>query len=180
MTWMHSFLKRLRHMGGDASGAATVEFVLVFPFFIAIFLSAFDMAAMNIRAVSLERATDQVVRSIRLGGGSTVAYDKVLSDVCNRVFMIDDCKNSVKIELQKVATNSWTLPSPDADCSKRDGTIRPARGFANGAENELMLVRVCAIVDPFFPNIGVGRSMPKTDDGGYWVIASSAFVNEPD
>jgi len=42
-----------------------------------------------------------------------------------------------------------------------------------------MLMRLCAVVDPAFPGIGVGRSMPKDASGGYQIIATTAFVNEP-
>ena len=51
------------------NGAASVEFVIVFPFFFGVFISSFEIGMMNIRALLLERATDLVVREIRLNSG---------------------------------------------------------------------------------------------------------------
>jgi len=190
-------LSRLRRAVTSEAGSATVEFVCVFPFFIFVFLSAFEIALMNIRAVSLERATDITVRAIRLNDGGIrtesdvdgdgdiddddqkIRYEAVLKAICDRVFAIRDCPTSVTIELRSVSKDTWNLPPDGAICSKMDGTINPSTSYSNGVENELMMVRVCAIVDPIFPNYGFGRSMPKWGDKGYAIIATSAFVNEP-
>ena len=171
--------KALRRLGLSEAGAASVEFVVVFPFFVGVFISGFEVAMMNMRAVMLERATDIVVRKIRLSGGNTLQYDAVKADICNTAGIIPDCMNTVKIELQPVDTASWSGLSGQVDCIKRDAVIQPVVKFQNGQQNEMMLIRVCAIVDPIFPTIGVGKSMPVDESGGYMVIASSAFVNEP-
>ena len=176
---MSRLVKSLRKLARSERGAASVEFVLVFPFFVGVFLSAFDVAMMNLRAVMLERATDTVVRQIRLSSGSQLNYDTVLADLCTQSFMIPDCMNTLRIELQPVNTTSWNGLENRPDCVARNNPIQPLVKFRNGVENELMLIRVCAVVDPIFPGIGVGRTMPKDDSGGYQVIASSAFVNEP-
>lgn len=176
---MSRLRNRLRKLLRSERGAASVEFVIVFPFFVGIFLSAFDVAMMNLRAVMMERATDQVVRAIRLSSGATLDYDTVKSDICQQAFMIPDCQNSLMIELIAVNTTSWNGLQHRPACVARGNPIQPLVKFKNGQQNELMLIRVCAVVDPFFPGIGVGRSMPKDPSGGYQVIATSAFVNEP-
>ena len=176
---MTKFFSRFRNLIRDEEGAATVEFVVVFPFFVVTFLSAFEVAAMNIRAVSMERATDIAVRDIRLNKGGNIPYGQVLNDICERSFMIPDCKQSVKIELVNVATIGQNLPPAEIDCVRRNAKIQPPARFTPGVENELMLIRVCAVIDPMFPTVGVGRTMPKDASGGYIVSASSAFVNEP-
>ena len=173
------FAKALGRLRRDEKGAATVELVLVFPFFFAVFVSAFEVAIMNMRAVMLERATDIVVRDIRLGGGSSLDYDSILENVCALAGIIPDCVATTRIELQPVDTDTWAGLSASVDCIKRDEDIQPVIKFHNGIENELMLMRVCSIVDPIFPTVGVGRSMPLDSSGGYQIIASTAFVNEP-
>ena len=169
----------LRRFGLSEKGAASVEFVIVFPFFVGVFISGFEVAMMNMRAVMLERATDIVVRAIRLSGGSTLDYDTVLEDICINAGIIPDCLNTTRIELQPVSTTTWSGITTSVDCIKRDEEIQPVIKFTNGQQNEMMLIRVCAIVDPIFTTIGVGRTMPLDSSGGYQVIASSAFVNEP-
>lgn len=175
-----SYIRRkIRRLIRSERGAASVELVIVFPFFLGVFLSSFDVAMMNLRAVMVERATDIAVRSIRLSSGATLNYEAVRNDICAQAYLIPDCQNALKIELVRVNTTSWNGLQNRPDCVARNNTIQPLIQFQNGQQNELMLIRVCAIVDPFFPGIGVGRSMPKDASGGYQVIASSAFVNEP-
>ena len=176
MLFMSDLIKKLLR---KESGAASVEFVLVFPFFVGVFLSSFDVAMMNFRAVMLERATDIAVRDIRLSSGAQLNYDDVKDDICDEAAMIPDCTNALKIELIAVNTTSWNGLQNRPDCVARNGTMQPVINFSNGQQNELMLMRVCVVVDPIFPGIGVGRSMPKDASGGYQVIASTAFVNEP-
>lgn len=172
--------KALRRLGLSEAGSASVEFVIVFPFFVGVFISGFEVAMMNMRAVMLERATDIVVRKIRLSSGNqNLNYNVILADICNTAGIIPDCMNTVKIELQAVDTDTWTGLSGEVDCVKRDAAVQPLVKFQNGQQNEMMMIRVCAIVDPIFPTIGVGKSMPLDESGGYMVVASSAFVNEP-
>lgn len=169
----------LRKFGVSERGAASLEFVLVFPFFLGVFLSGYEVAIMNTRAVLVERAMDIAVRNIRLSSGATLDYQQVLTDICNEAFLIPDCMNTMKIELTAVDTTTWAGMTQSIDCVERDSTIQPIVRFTNGLQNELMLIRICAVVDPVFPGIGVGRTMPKDSSGGYQIIATSAFVNEP-
>lgn len=173
-------LKKLRNLFADEKGAATVEFVTVFPFFVYVFLSAFEVAAMNIRAVSLERATDIAVRDLRLTGSTGISYGEILKGVCDGTFMIPKCLQSVKIQMVPVSTQAWNMPAGNIDCVQRGAKVQPAAMFHQGMQNELMLLRVCAVVDPVFPTVGIGRTMPKDSSGGYVVSAYAAFVNEPD
>ncbi|MCV6592496.1 MAG: pilus assembly protein [Silicimonas sp.] len=172
--------RALRRLLRNEAGAATVEFAIVFPFFIGVFISAFEVAMMNMRAVMLERATDLVVRDVRLASGDQdLDYDEILTNICAAAGIIPDCINTTQIEMQPVDTATWGALDNSLDCIKREEDIDPVINFVNGQQNELMLIRVCAVVDPIFPTIGVGRSMPLDDSGGYRIVTSSAFVNEP-
>lgn len=171
------FLKRFIR---SEKGVASVEFVLVAPFYITVFLSSFELAMMNIRAVMLERATDIVVRDLRLGKVDEPSYDQVVNAICSLTFVVPDCDNTIRIEMRPVDPADWEPLGDDVECVRREEEIQPDVTFENGQQNNMMLLRVCAVFDPFYPTIGVGRSMPKEESGGYIVSASSAFVNEPD
>ena len=160
-------------------GAASVEFVIVFPFFLGVFLSGYEVATMNMRAVMLERAMDITVRNIRLSSGATLDYEQVKNDICSQTFLIPNCRDALRIELTEVDTDTWSGLNHSPVCIDRTATIQPIVQFENGQQNELMLMRACVVVDPVFPGIGVGRSMPKDPSGGYQIIATAAFVNEP-
>lgn len=172
--------QRLRAFGFSESGVATVELVVVFPFFVTIFLSAYEVAIMNIRAVMMERAVDVVVRDIRLAGGANIQHDAVRLRICDNAILIPQCTEVTKIELTRVDRETWTTNLEDtADCQDREDEIKPPKNFQNGAQNDLMLIRVCATVNAVFPTFGVGRTIPKDEQGGYILMSSSAFVNEP-
>ncbi len=128
----------------------------------------------------MERAVDVTVREIRLAGGSNIEHDDVRLSICANTIAIPDCLEVTKIELTRVDRDTWTANVEDTpDCRDRLDEIKPPKNFQNGQQNDLMLIRVCAVVDPIFPTFGVGRSIPKDDSGGYMILASSAFVNEP-
>ena len=179
MTFFSKFRAGLRRLGLSENGAASVELVIVFPFFVSVFLSSYDVAMMNMRAVMMEQAMDKVVRSIRLSSGAALDYDEILEDICEDAYLVPNCLEALRIEMTPVSTETWAGMETEVDCVKRDEPIQPVVRFSNGLENELMLIRICAIVDPVFPGVGVGRTMPKDETGGYKIIASSAFVNEP-
>jgi hypothetical protein len=83
------------------------------------------------------------------------------------------------VELVPVDTTSWNLPSPNATCVNRGATIQPVTTVTQGTGDEMMIIRACAIVDPLFPGTGLGLDLPKDASGGFALVATSAFVNEP-
>lgn len=188
-----SFLSRIGRRACAArrneDGNATVEFVLVFPPLMLLFISAFEIGLANVQHVMLERGTDLGVRELRLlGGGGPLTeaerdqlYENLRTTICDAAFVIPNCRDVVQIQLEPVAMDSgdWALMDFDIDCIDRTSEIDPLIRFENGAQNELMLVRVCAVIDPIFPSMGLGAVMPKDDSGGYLLVTSSAFVNEP-
>ncbi|MEM8801713.1 MAG: TadE/TadG family type IV pilus assembly protein [Pseudomonadota bacterium] len=171
--------KTFKRFGLSQSGAATVELVIIFPFFLGVFLSSYDVAIMNMRAVMLEQAMDKAVRRIRISSGAVIDYNTVVNDICEDAFLIPDCNTALRLEMSAVDKTTWTGITGALDCIDRTATIQPVVKWENGSDNELMLIRACVVVDPVFAGIGVGRSMPKDASGGYRVSASSAFVNEP-
>ncbi|PZQ99144.1 MAG: pilus assembly protein TadE [Cereibacter sphaeroides] len=181
------FLRRLAdRFAQREDGTATVEFVIMMPLFLAIFLASFESGLLMTRNVLLERSLDMVVRDLRLGNfvdaeGNPVdpSHDMLKDAVCARTVLFQDCGTSMRLELTRVSTNNWELPSAAAPCADRDEPINLPDPLDVGVENELMLIRACAIFDPIFPTTGIGLRIPKDDSGGYMLTARSAFVNEP-
>ncbi len=71
----------------------------------------------------------------------------------------------------------------DADegcaCIDRSEDIQPVTALQIGQQNDIMLIRVCVVQDAMFPITGIGLGLPKDGEGGYGIIAISAFVTEP-
>ena len=164
-------------------GTATVEFVILLPILLVVFMSTFEMALLTARYTMLERAMDMVVREIRLSDTRNIDPADVREAICTetaRLFPFDDCKRELVIESTEVSTASWTFPAADVECVDRYDGTRPLVSFDQAGANRLILVRVCLPVDPWFPNTsGLGMSLAGDADGSYHMYAASAYVAEP-
>ena len=168
----------VRRMTGEEEGTATIEFVMFFPVFLTVFMSAFESGLLMTRQVMLERAIDVSVRELRLGWKPT--HDELKARICDVASVFPDCLDVVMLELRPVDTTTWSPLNTNITCVERDAAIQPVTTFVQGAQNEMMLVRACAVFDPVFPLTGLGLNLAVDASGGYQLAASSAFVNEPD
>lgn len=169
----------LRRFRGEEAGNTTIEFVILFPMFMLLFLSAIESGVYMTRYVILERGLDETVRAIRLGTSLKVAADDVKEMICSSSVFIPDCENVVKVEMIRVDLDSPTPLDEEADCVDRNDPAAPARNFSTGESNDLMMLRVCVLFDPMFPTTGLGFQLPKQDGDSYALVAISGFVMEP-
>jgi len=181
--WRDIFRRRRRR--GDEEGGSTVEFVLVFPVFIAAVLSTFEAGILMTKAVMLDRGLDFAMRDLRLGNITGVTAEDIRDIICARGVMFDQCEDTVLVELFPIETSA-DYPDTKAACidtsvvDADDLVVVPVVTFNPGAPDELMFVRVCAAVDTVFPGIGLGLKLPKDGAGRFNIVATSAFVNEPE
>lgn len=171
--------KTLRRWFRREDGTATIEFVILFPMIMTLFLSAFEVGFFLVRAVLLDRAVDISVRSLRLGTLSPMTSDELKRQICNNALIFPDCMNAMMVELAPISTTAWNFPANQITCVQRDEAIQPVVDFLPGGQNEIMIVRACAILDPFFGTTPMVMDMPLDVSGGYAIAAASTFVNEP-
>lgn len=176
---VRTIISRLKKAISRESGAVTVEFVILFPAVFLMFVSAFELSLYLARDVMLERALDVNVRLLRLGTLDPPTQDELQKRVCHDAIIFQDCPNSVRIELTRVSTNTWDLPTSNVTCVNREEEIQPELGFDLGNQNDLMIVRACAVLDPQFKTTPMALNLPREASGGYTLIATSTFVNEP-
>lgn len=190
---MLKLAKMLRRFRRSEDGSSTVEFVIIFPAFIAIFLSSFESGLMMARNVMLERGVDIAVRSLRLGTPIPPTYDQFKQQICDNAIIFPDCITLVQVELQPISTATFSMPANSTNCineSVHNDPVNPINPindttYLGGGNNDLMIVRVCALFKPFFPGTTLGMQMPRFDptntspDAKYALVATSAFVNEP-
>lgn len=162
-------------------GSATVEFAILFPAFLAVFISAYESGIMMVRNVMLERAVDLAVRDLRLGTPVPPSFDEFKDLICDNIVVLSDCTDVIQVELEPVDPNTWTGLTGQVRCIDQDSNINPLdqTRYAVGEDNEMMFVRVCALYQPFFPSSVFGMRMPSDGNGNYALVATSAFVNEP-
>ncbi|MGO4915768.1 TadE/TadG family type IV pilus assembly protein [Pseudogemmobacter sp. W21_MBD1_M6] len=172
---------RARQFRNRQDGNATIEFVFLFPLFVFLLIASYEMGILQVRHVMLDRALDLSVRALRLGQVKDPTAAKLKIAICQTAGLIPDCMNALHLELQPVSTTTWNPLDKKAQCIDKSAEIQPVTTLIPGAPNELMLVRVCAKVNPLFGISGrpFGIRMPIDGAGQYALVSSTAFVNEP-
>lgn len=172
--------QRARRWLRREDGSATVEFAILFPAFIMIFLSSVELGMITLRHAMLERGMDMAVRNIRLGTGTAPQHDQIKAEICEFAGVIPGCKTTLRLEMVPVNLRNAVSVPTDIDCVDTSEEVQPVRTFVNGQENELMILRACVKFDPIFPTTGLGKQLRTDGAGQAALVVSSAFVQEPD
>jgi len=172
----------LRNWRKNEDGSGTIEFVVIFPVIMFIFAVAFEAGLYMVRNAMLERAVDVAIRDVRLGG-DVPNIDDLRNGICNEAVILKDCQNSIQIQMTSldIVPDAMTAEEGPIRCVDKasDEDSNEFTDYEVGVENQLMLVKVCAIAQPLFPTTGLGLQMPVDGNDNYAIVATAAFVNEP-
>ena len=177
MTW---FLKRLARGFRREDGTASIEFVMAVPVLMTIFMASFESGLLMTRSVMLEQAVDITMRELRLGHYVDPDADLLKEEICKRTAIFKDCATSIRIELTQISKKTWDLPTTSTSCVDRSKPFQVPETLMDQTEHEMMLMRVCVRQDLLFPTSGLGLKLAPVNEGGFGLIAISAFVVEPD
>ncbi|MEO9825667.1 MAG: TadE family protein [Paracoccaceae bacterium] len=178
--WFKSFRK-------DQDGSSTIEFVLLFPTFMAIFFLGFESGYYMLRGVMLERGVDVAVRDVRIGGGNIPDLATIKTDICDVALILgsdNECEDSLQVVIRPVAPVPGGVADlgTDIDCIDKTVDINDAANdtiYDTGSGNQLMLVVVCSLEIPMFPTTGIGAGMRYDTQGNLALVSTAMFVNEP-
>lgn len=179
-----SMFRRYRGFRDREEGNASIEFVLLFPAFIFLFLVGFEAGYYMVRNVVLERATDIAIRDVRLSNGQVPGWAALKKRICDEAGIIPDCMRTLQIEMQPVPKTPGGVATAAGGATRCIDTGAPPNtnqqgAYTGGGENQLMLVRVCSMAKPLFPTTGIGVGMARGANGEYAIVSTTAFVNEP-
>ena len=160
-------------------GAAAMEFVLVIPLLMAVFMASFESGLLMVRANMLEQSVDLTMRELRLGHFPLVTHASLKAEICSRTVIFPNCESQIMIEMRRVSTATWNLPTAPVTCVDREEVIQPVTALQIGQQNDMMVVRVCITQDAMFPGTGIALDMNLDALGGYALVTTSAFVTEP-
>jgi len=171
----------------EERGGSTVEFVIMFPVLIGVVFAGIESGWLMTRFMMVERGVDVAMRSVRLGNVEDPTYDKLITSICNVAYIIDDCEQNLVVTTQVVdeedpADTVITTPAPCFDRTLSEEELDeydPSTGHNTGGQTEIIVVKVCAVVDPIMGNIDFSRLLPRDVSGGYHIRTTSAFLNEP-
>jgi len=176
---MKTLAKWLHARWAREDGTATMEFTLMIPAFIMVFMASFESGMLMVRHTMLERAVDLTMRELRLGHLVNPDHDSLKAEICSHTVVIANCAEVLKLSLEPVDTTTWALPDSTPTCVDRAAEIQPVTEVHPGTAEEIMLVRVCVVADALFPTTGIGLDLAIDGQGGYGIFIESAFVNEP-
>lgn len=174
-----------RRLMGREDGNATIEFAILFPGFFLIFMVVFELGMLMTRYMMFDRALDISVREMRLSENRAFTKDQVKQLLCAQtVILANHCMEDVTIELVRltdVAGTNWTFPSDSAQCRDYGNDVRPVTQFDSPTKsNEVVFVRACMSIEPFFVNAGLGAFLTRNATPDRLnMIAMSAFAVEP-
>lgn len=165
-------------------GGASVEFVLLFPAFMMVFISSFEASLMLTRQVMMERALDIVVRDIRLDILNSLTQNQIRNRVCDRARILPDCRENMLIELSEIDQLTFDLPDTNAPCVNQLTSIVESSSFVTNRAGRLILLRACYSVEPSLPltvlagNRTLGSYLMNNEDGTFRIVSSNIFVVE--
>jgi len=176
-------LSSLRKFKKDEDGNPTIEFIIFLPLFMFLFIVMFEAGYYMVRGIMLERGVDVAVREVRLSNGAVPDYPTLKKIICNQAGILPDCENSVQIQMEQVpiapgGIASFNAPARCVDVKSSDDASTGTT-YDTGAQNQLMVVRVCALMQPLFPTTGIGAGMGVDSEGNYAIVRTAAFVTEP-
>lgn len=169
-----------RRFQRSEEGNASIEFVILFPVVFTIFVAALESGLMMVRWTSIDRASDMVIRSLRLGQYTNPDAIMLRREICNRTYAIENCFENTVVEVTRISRTTFTMPSSSTPCVTRtDTVIQPVTQVVPGQQNDLMLIRVCVTVNAMFPSSVYSIPMQLDAQGGYAISVASVYVNEP-
>jgi len=178
---MRRVMHHVRAFARDDRATASIEFVIMFPVVITLFIAVFETGMILTRQVLLERSLDEAVRILRLAQNLTLSAAEIEEAICDNTRSIPNCDQVLVVDLRRISRATYDIPTPDVACVNRnDIDVRPDNLFQQGQDNELILIRTCAIIDRLLPISGFGLNLVRDDTGGMHIVAASVFVNEPD
>ena len=169
----------MRSLQANRSGATAIEFAILAPIFIAVLFSTFEIGWLITKSTLLDRALDLTIRQIRVGATTAPKSQQAMATmICDKLYVIPDCSKALTVEMTKIASAA-DFPSNGATCVDRGDKFTPSVSFSAGGRAEIMYVRACLVSDALTPFIGIAFHFIKDSKGGYSIVSSSAFMNEP-
>jgi hypothetical protein len=165
----------------DERGTASVEFVLVVPPMLFLFIMSFESGMLMIRNVMLERGLDITMREIRVNIMADPSFEDVKSTICKRAVVFGDCQSTLVVNMLTVDMDTWAMPTTQIPCQNQEVPIQPPKDLYKNPNdpNEVVIVRACIQAKVIFGSSGLGARLPQDSQGRYWLTSVSAFVNEP-
>ncbi|MGV6802410.1 MAG: TadE/TadG family type IV pilus assembly protein [bacterium] len=180
--------KIARRFGLTQTGATAVEFAMVFPLFIGLVFSVFEIGIYFYKVSVIEEAVSKAARKVRTGykfeaadplapGACLTEKDCLYKEICDIVDTFGPCNNSLAVEVT-VFSDFATLAADTSSpvCVSDAGYDYNTVGFDKGAQQQIVRLRACFEVKTTNP--GLGLKLSTGSNGKRKIIATTFFQNE--
>lgn len=191
----HTPARLLSRLRRNQDGVTAVEVLVALPVILALMIFSYELGLALVRHTLLERATDVVVRDVRIGKIKAGDYDTIRDNICRHAKIIPDCENRLKLEVKVTDPYSaWSGMDQALDCARLsevqvEGATKvvadpgQARRFDIAWGNQLVLLRSCVSVQPFSATGVLARAMTADDSTdqpmAYNLTSVTSYVMEP-
>ncbi len=178
MTPLHSFTELCRRFRDDEDASATAEFVILIPVVMWVVFSVIEAGWLMTQSTMLSRGLNMAIRDLRLGRRPNPTPNDIKADICNYATILRNCQSILTLELVRIDN---PIGNANATCVNRNATVQPSVAFNIGSHinQDIMVARVCYVVDPLIPGSSFGATLPRDATGAYHLVSYSAFANEP-
>lgn len=145
------------------------------PIFLALVFSFFESGWLMTRTIMQDAALERVIRGLRIDQDTTVTSNGLKRDLCERSLIFEDCEANTMVEMVTLRSDSDRIPDRPPSC-RHAGQTPP---FVPGGQSDFIFIRVCTVVRPLTPLIGLAVALPDERSGAFGIVSLSGFVNEP-
>ncbi|SFI86567.1 TadE/TadG family type IV pilus assembly protein [Jannaschia pohangensis] len=172
------------------AGGLTVEFVILLPAFLMVFISSFEASIFLTRQIMIERAVDIAVREIRLDSNSTVTQGQLRRKICQHVRVVSNCELDLLVELTEISPTNYAVPTSDTPCVNRLTSVVPPPDYVENRAGRMIMLRACYSAEPQLPfttmttntlyrtNTLGSYLVADNEDGSIRTVTSTIFVVE--
>jgi len=171
--------RRFARFRRSEDGAVTIEFLFFAFAFFMMLVMIFEIAVYSLTQLRLDNALDKTARDVRIGLLLKPTHDELRTHICGYSKFIENCEESISVEMIRLDPRNFVAPSADVQCIDREEVDQPATNYTDGDRNELMLLRVCASVKPVLRKSFVTSGMNIDAFGEYNLVAVAGYVMEP-
>jgi Flp pilus assembly protein TadG len=157
------------------SGAQAIEFAMLSPMIIALFLAALQVALIFLAKAYLETATEAAARFVMTNQANSMTQSQFRTQVCNEIGALFNCANLI-VQLE-VAPSSASLMSSSMPQFNASGVLVNPTSFAIAAAPSKMML----IVMYEWPIFGgsLGLNFGNLGNGDLLMTATQIFQIEP-
>jgi Flp pilus assembly protein TadG len=188
-----SAMSGLDRFRSNKNGSAAIEFAFVAPIFLGLLFAIIEVAIVFLSTQTLETAaqdssrlimtgqTQDAIRNNHLNAVEAQAFFK--NSLCSRIVALFDCQTGVYIDVRSFPSFSVISSTALNDLIDSNGELIPGNiKFQPGGPGNTVIVRAFFKFPLSITNLGLQLVKPRTDGARTnprWLVASSAFRNEP-